>query len=90
VCDADEDDKEVEGGDGVDDHSPVPQQELKELQVAAGRVDKSALERLDWMYEGPLATMTDHQVGVMMEMLLVSMVMMMVKMISAVNLTMIV
>jgi hypothetical protein len=36
-------------------------QELKELQVKAGLVDKGQLEKLDWMYEGPMATMQDHQ-----------------------------
>ncbi len=36
-------------------------QELKELQVKAGLVDQSQLEKLDWMYEGPMATMQDHQ-----------------------------
>lgn len=36
------------------------QQELKELQVKAGLVDKDQLEKLDWMYEGPMATMQDH------------------------------
>lgn len=36
-------------------------QELKQLQVDAGLVDKNALEKLDWMYEGPMATMEDKK-----------------------------
>ena len=36
-------------------------QELKELQVKAGLVDKDQAQKLDWMYEGPMATMQDHQ-----------------------------
>lgn len=39
----------------------TPTQELKELQVKAGLADKGQLEKLDWMYEGPMATMQDHQ-----------------------------
>lgn len=34
---------------------------MKELQVKAGLAEKGQLEKLDWMYEGPMATMQDHQ-----------------------------
>lgn len=29
--------------------------------MKAGLADKGQLEKLDWMYEGPMATMQDHQ-----------------------------